>query len=278
MKNERIITHFQSYTTAKGCVKDLTPYFKERISILTPKHAQNPATTGGVDNRTEIERLADGGMGAAETLMAEMAEIGGIALGTIAYLYPGMSPILTGGPIAGDAIGQSVGSYMLAEMGEFEQAYGLEDGPGGTRLRGEAQEESTNHTNNEKTGTSSANRSGSESVFIAVDVYSEQEAMTAERIIMQYGGKPHRGTSRDADGEFPSYESLPANHGVESPYSFGNVAPSNLPPEYRNPATEGYDLEPIAPFSPQGWIDPNIGLGDTNLVDPQATAGLPPKE
>ncbi|PWK11611.1 hypothetical protein [Tumebacillus permanentifrigoris] len=272
MKNERIITHFQSYTTAKGCVKDLTPYFKERISVLTPQSGLNAGQTHKTDDRDDLTKLADGGIGTAQTMISDLAEIGGVALGTVAYLYPGMSPILTGGPMAGDAIGQNIGSYMLAELGTN---YSLEDedqqrgsstsgGQGGTWSRaGNFADQNTSPRN--------------QSVFIAVDVHSEHEAMIVERIMLQYGGKPHRGTSSEPDGGFPSYETLPANPGVESHYSFAQPD-STIPEEYRNPALEGYPLDPIAPLSPQGFIDRNIGLGDYNLADPNATVGLPPRE
>jgi hypothetical protein len=301
MKNERIITHFQSYTTAKGCVKDLTPHFKERISILTPQSDAQGGQTPAADDRDDLTKLADGGMGAAQTMIADLSEIGGVALGTVAYLYPGLSPILTGGPIAGDAIGQSIGSYLLAELG---QNFGVqEDRPGASpsaggssTMVGTAESAGGNgalagtpenaESNGALAGTVSfADQGGGDdkrSVFVAVDVRTEHEAMIAERIMLQYGGEPHRASSGDHAGEFPSFDTLPANPGVESPFSFARqddgIPSTTIPAANRNPALEGYPLDPIAPLTPQGFIDPNIGLGDYNLADPNATLGLPPRE
>lgn len=260
MKNERIITHFQSYTTAKGCVKDLTPHFRGRIAIHTPHSPQNGGQTdksnAGVQDGEQVE---DSAWSTAEMLLAELSEMGGVALGTLAYLYPGMSPILPGGPFTGDMVGQTVGSYMIADMEE-------EDHPDGGAPAERRDEDR------------SADRQGerSESVFLTVEVHSEQEAMVAERIIVQHGGKTHRVTTNTPDGDFPSYETLPANPGLESLYAFAQETPSPLPAEYRNLATVGYPLDPISPLTPQGFIDPNIGLGDYNLANPNATVGFPP--
>ncbi|MCX7571575.1 hypothetical protein OS242_16625 [Tumebacillus sp. DT12] len=38
----------------------------------------------------------------------------------------------------------------------------------------------------------------------------------------------------------------------------------------RSARRDGYTLDPLAPLSPQNFVDPNIGYGDFNLIDPLA--------
>jgi hypothetical protein len=297
MKNERIITHFQSYTTAKGCVKDLTPHFSGRISIASVKSAEQPPETH--------EKME---MGAGD-IIEDLSEIGGIALGTVADLIPGLGPVLSGGPIVGAIVGDVFGDYMVARrhLTPAQDAAGEE-----------------------------APRNGA--VYVAVEVANEEEAQLAERIIREHNEMPHRSavTSQQANGAHTSvavastgmdtlskhsisgvdvnpYEDritadlpadgaftattseralmdaspdFPRNDVPEGPSEppceeipevrlepNGDDIPDGLPQpsghaKRRIPYRDGYDLDPLPPLSPRGWIDPNIGLGDSELADP----------
>ncbi|MGZ4134214.1 MAG: hypothetical protein ACXVC1_03080, partial [Tumebacillaceae bacterium] len=154
MKNERIITHFQSYTTANDCVKDLTPLFGGRISIASVKRAEQTVN--------DDQMMATGG----GAIVDDLSEIGGIALGTVADLIPGMGPILSGGPVVGAIVGDVFGDYMVA--------------------RG--------HLNAERNAAGELAPDGG-TVYVAVETTSEQEATEAEGIMRQHGGEPHRSMS-----------------------------------------------------------------------------------
>lgn len=156
MYNERIITHFQSYTTAKGCVKDLTNDFSGRISVVAIKREAKP-----VSAPVNGEIVGD-------EIIGDLSEIGGIALGMIADLIPGMGPILSGGPVVGAIVGDVFGRYMVA--------------------RGHLDEDSEAHMRHAlPVGT----------VYVAVAVASEEEAEEVERIMREHGGEPERSSEME---------------------------------------------------------------------------------
>lgn len=252
MKNERIITHFQSYTTALGCVKDLTPYFAGKISVITPTAVKN-----GGEQAPNQDTLT---LRTSDVLVDEISDIGGISLGAAAYLIPGLSPVLVGGPLAGMAMGDAISAYVTSQMGP------------------EAATPGTAQT----TGTPDTNRS--DRYFVIVDVDSEAEANLAAGIIQRHGGQ----TERPADNpeqeperpkpktdfadpcEVERYDRVVDHpNTVETPWD--DRQPEGFPPitgDHHNPLVDGYSMEPIRPISPQGWIDANIGYGDLNIVDP----------
>jgi hypothetical protein len=257
MKNERIITHFQSYTTVHDCVKDLTPYFAGRISIMAHSPLQQSEETTKVRRQEETDFEIRGAEEEAR-LVEGMSEIGGIALGTAAYLVPGLGPVLSGGPIAGQAAGDTIGHYLSAQMAE-------------ERGRKNGRE----HEAPAEVLSCSDDRQGA--FFLAVDTYTEEEADYVTRILEQYGGKVTRMTvedQTDAEPEEAEVRYVPAD--AETRYVAG-ISDSQFPqfpcfPEIGSErilsAEDGYALDPVAPLSPQNWIDPNIGLGNYDLFDP----------
>jgi hypothetical protein len=259
MKNERIITHFQSYTTALGCVKDLTPYFSGKISIITSKEGLN---------RSDRDPTADENTTTMnDTVVDEIGEIGGITLGTAAYLIPGLSPVLVGGPIAGMAMGDAISAYILGGMDEDEDEDDLE----------------TRRETPYIPDRSGAGRNGRERYFVIVDVDSEEEADLAASIMQRHSAKcvrqPRQQPEPDrqkpqtdfADPcEVERYDRMADYpNTLEAPWD--QREPEGAPPAtgiYHNPNKDGYTLDPIAPFTPQGWIDVNVGFGSYDNVDP----------
>lgn len=246
MKNERIITHFQSYTTADSCVKDLTPYFAGRISVISTKR--------DVEGYQNAEAQAD-------TTVQTVTELGGITLGTVATLVPGLGPVLTGGPVAGQAIGDAIGSYINSQRHQN----GGEDDPFVNQR-----------------GRGARDTSAASMVIVMVDVNSEEEAERAAQIMAQHAERERPGTGVD-----------PTDHGVTEiddnsdvsdvvDYSYYTAAPpgddveDGYPQETgrtvrRIPIDDGYQLDPLRPLSKQGWVDVNIGYGNLDLVDPSLT-------
>ncbi|MGB8955832.1 MAG: hypothetical protein WCC10_10700 [Tumebacillaceae bacterium] len=224
MKNERIITHFLSYTSAQGCVKDLIPYFSGRISIASPAAANQAA-------RNTDEPPSD-------NPLDDVMQVGGIALGTLAYLIPGMSPMITGGPAAGSAIGQTVGFYMESQMADSDKW-----------------DEAVDQDEEKQRGP----------FFVWLDVRSDDEAQVVERIFRQHGGIPEHIPSEDVPGtqDEPDYTYDPPGDDIPdgSPQLAGQA-------QRRIPHEDGYDLDPIPPVSPQNFVDPNIGYGSYDLIDP----------
>ena len=246
MKNERIITHFQSYTTAEGCVKDLIPYFSGRISIASPA-AQKQAS------RTTDEPPSD-------NPLDDVLQVGGIALGTLAYLVPGMSPMMTGGPAGGSAVGQTVGFYMESQMADSDKWDEPED-------------------------KNAAGQRGP--YFVWLDVHSEDEAKVVDRILRKHGGTPERIVEKPEadptdipDGKLPvRTDKERVDRQDEPEYTFdppGDDIPDGYPQlsghaERRIPQEDGYDLDPLPPATATTrWVDPNIGYGSYDLVDPAA--------
>ena len=224
MKNERIITHYKSYTSAQGCVKDLIPYFSGRISIASPA-APNRAA-----------KQAD--EPPADNPLDDVLQIGGIALGALAYLIPGMSPMITGGPAAGSAIGQTVGFYMESQMADSDKW-----------------DEDFDENEQKRHGP----------FFVWLDVRSDDEAQIVDRIVRQHGGTP----------EYIPIDDEPRTQD-EPDYTFdppGDDIPDGYPQltgqaQRRIPHVDGYDLDPLPPVSPQNYVDPNIGYGNFDLIDP----------
>ncbi|ASS75887.1 hypothetical protein CIG75_13595 [Tumebacillus algifaecis] len=254
------------------------------------KAEESTSIQGHSDENFEIRGAQD-----EESMVESVSEIGGIALGAVALLVPGLGPVLTGGPMAGQAVGETVGHYLRAQMGadrQTEQA--------------------------ETTRESESTDAKSGAFFIAVDTYSDEEADYAANIMEQHGGKVTRMTvATEADRELPEVEVryIPADAEVryvarqeatdhelrpktqEIPQSlqilhdlpnqqylpladtgYGTAQFPQFPryPTEQNArprrAQDGYALDPVAPLSPINWIDPNIGLGNYDLYDPATRA------
>jgi len=266
MKNERIITHFQSYTTALGCVKDLTPYFAGRISIITPTNGMNSTLTA----KNGGQGTTSGGQGGGTTVVDELGEIGGISLGAAAYLVPGLSPVLVGGPIAGMAMGDAISSYVMGRMTADEQD------PTSPTTRDKGKKEGQN---------------GSERYFVVVDVDSDEEAAMASSIMQRHGAQSERATGNgNGNGDRTNPTPAPERprprtdfvdpceverydrivdhpNTVEAPWDEQDEE-SPMTGIHAPYSQDGYTLAPIAPISPQGWIDANIGYGNYDIVDP----------
>jgi hypothetical protein len=163
MKNERIITHFQSYTTAQGCVKDLSSYFSGRITVASQD--------GGVSNHRDTHDLSENGDAVrhAETsdLLDDAAEIGGVAIGTISQLFPGFGPVLTGGPAAGAMVGDVFGDYLEARQ----------------HLQSDEEDLPRQNPNLPR-----YDRGVVPQHVVAVDVNNEEEARLATDIMQRHGG------------------------------------------------------------------------------------------
>ncbi len=287
MKNERIITHFQSYRTAHDCVKDLTPYFAGRISIMTSNPMQSAEETPNVSRENQEYEIRDR---AAEASMVEnLSEIGGIALGTVAYLVPGLGPVLSGGPIVGKAVGDTVGYYLSSEMSE---------------VRDERARRANRSQPARKKAADGECATGS--FFLAVDTFTEEEADFVTNVMEQHGGKVSKMLLDPSGDDSPAEEEIryvppdAETRYIASANRSGEVclqsadhqaleiarSPESLPEDDTDdrlrvqesaseveadratPAASGYDLDPITPLSPQGWIDPNIGLGSYDLRVP----------
>ncbi|HEU4965743.1 MAG TPA: hypothetical protein VFV52_18185 [Bacilli bacterium] len=256
MKNERIITHFQSYTTADSCVKDLTPYFAGKISVISTKR--------------DLEAFQEGA-GEADDAVRTLTELGGITLGTMATLLPGLGPVLTGGPVAGKAVGDTVGDYLNA----MRHADGGENDPF-VLQQGHGMQDTT----------------PAEMVIVTVDVQSEQEAEQAMSIMKRYANGFHRTQGTTRSKHRPGTGVDPIDYGGselgdnsdinESSYPLdavappGDVQPDGYPQAVgqsgrRIPADDGYELDPLRPVSDSHWVDPNVGYGNLDIVDPALT-------
>ncbi|WP_132946256.1 hypothetical protein [Tumebacillus sp. BK434] len=281
-----------------------------------PKTEETTSIQGQAGDHFEIRGVQE------EANMVEgLSEIGGIALGAAAYLVPGLGPVLSGGPVAGLAVGDTVGHYMSAQLAEERN-----DEQHRQERRPERPEQAT-----------ASEEPPQGSFFLAVDTYTPAEADFASNIMEQHGGKVTRmplsdeqespqeeETVRyippDADIRYvaeqeqvrlntqeipsslsilpyaPNVWSVPQHdlldlQGVlvEPDTQYAAQTDAGIPdadyqdtqfPHYpafpeaqserRIPAQDGYELDPVAPLSPQNWIDPNIGLGNYDLYDPAA--------
>ncbi|ARU62274.1 hypothetical protein CBW65_15585 [Tumebacillus avium] len=324
----------------------------EETTSIQGQSGENFEIRGGLEEANMVESLS---------------EIGGIALGAVAFLVPGLGPVLSGGPVAGLAVGDTVGHYMSAQMGlEREEE------------QGQQQSRQQQGQQSSRQNQPDAEREQQGSFFLSVDTYSPQEADFASNIMEQHGGKVTRMTINeeesvpeqeevryipsDADTRYVAETDAPRPKTQEIPSSLrilqdapkapaasineqhdlpdlqgipvepntqyvaqtdadiqyaaqsdaqqetaeqmtvtndigvgrqGIITQGQLysPPEEQKrdddsqnaqfpqfpafpqnertiPAQDGYELDPVAPLSPQNWIDPNIGLGNYDLYDP----------
>jgi hypothetical protein len=230
MKNERIITHFQSYTTAQGCVKDLTAYFSGKITVARRDEGANMRQdTPGAGENGRVTNEAEN-----NSLLDEAVEMGGIALGAFAQVFPGFGPLMAGGPVVGARVGDVAGDYL--EASTQRQADG---------------DDNEDNTARQNPNLPRYNPGVTPQYVIAVDVNSEEGARLAIDIMQRHGGLVTRTSGQEAVG-------LPED--------------GNGQERQAEPRGDGYTLDPVAPVSATAFIDPNIGYGDYNLVDPDAFA------
>lgn len=109
MKNERIITHFLSYTTVQGCVKDLTPHFRGRISVIEQKEGQTRSPEPGPlsENGDAVNDAEN-----SPLLTDDALEAGGVTFGAASFTVPQFGPVLTGAPANDKMIRRSYGEYL----------------------------------------------------------------------------------------------------------------------------------------------------------------------
>jgi len=325
MKNERIITHFQSYTTANDCVKELTPYFTGRISLISPLETSQP------DN-TAVEDAVQAGEGRNNddgNLIGEASELGFTAAGALSYLLPGASTLVVGGPSGGAAMGSAVGGYLsamldggpnddprenpdVAKREEYLVAVIAQSQEEARRVEETVQRHGGTIRSRDTFETGGRSRQASETVGSNFGRFGDTEAArrtagaagagtsaagtaptgTGPSASGAGGGMAGNGVRSEASG---GASFVPCTAGVNSP----DIAPLNVAAigdlaaaagaslatdpiateetsvvsapqdgQRRVPGHDGYDLDPVQAATDENWVDPNIGYGNFDIVDP----------